>query len=177
VLDEGDFHSLSLNMKTEAETLAETMDDMRKLTIHYFRRLDGFDIYHRFPAGNSGKLLNSACWIMGHLVVSQNYLMLQAIGGEKLSIPWAKTFGIGSSGELPLNEPNINEILTLQQAVHEKSLNYIRSLDEKALALPSVYGFAYSTEDSRRGLIRHAIRHEGVHAGQLAWLCELHGAP
>jgi hypothetical protein len=164
-------------MKTEAETLAETMDDMRKLTLHYFKRLNGFDIYRRFPAGDQGKELNSACWIMGHLAVSQNYLMLQAIGGERVSIPWAGAFSIGSSGELPLHEPTIDEILMLQQAVHEKSLDYIRSLDEKALSIPSVYGFAYSTEDSRRGLIRHAIRHEGVHAGQLAWLCVLHGAP
>jgi hypothetical protein len=162
-------------MKSEAKVLAETMHDVRRLTIFYFKQLENVDVFQRFPIGDSGAYFNSAYWIMAHLAVTENFLLLHSIGGERLPIPWARLFGIGSSGDNPENGPGLDEILKVQKEVHKTAIDFISSLSDGDLMLPSVNGFAFGSEDTRAAVIRHAIRHEGVHTGHLSWLCRLHG--
>ncbi len=162
-------------MSTEGIILAETMHDARRLAIFYFKQLEGVDIYKRFPIGETEQLFNSVHWVMAHLAVTENFLLLHSIGGEKIPIPWARSFGLGSTGDSPQDSPSIDEILNVQKAVHNKSLEYINGLSDEDLDQPTVNGITFGTEDSRRAIIRHAIRHEGLHTGHLSWLCRLHG--
>lgn len=160
-------------MKTQAETLAETMHDVRRLTIFYFKQMEGKDLKHRFKIGE--EYLNSAYWLMGHIAATQNFLLLHSMGQDRVPIPWARQFGMGSDGEIPSEGPEMEEILGTQKLVHNRSLDYIRSMDDESLAIPNSSGFSLASDNSRAALIRHAIRHEGFHAGQLGWLCKLHG--
>lgn len=162
-------------MKTEAQVLSEAMHDVRRLTVFYFSQLRDKDPFLRFPVGDTGALFNSAYWIMAHLAVTENFLLLHTIGGDRVSIPWARSFGIGSSGDNPADGPTMEDVLATQKIVHAKAMEHIGSLTEEQLSQPSVNGFAFGSEDSVRGVIRHAIRHEGAHAGHLSWLCRLHG--
>jgi hypothetical protein len=162
-------------MKTEAQVLAETMHDVRRMTVFYFSQFKDKDPFLRFPVGDTGAFFNSAYWIMAHLAVTENFLLLHSIGGERVSIPWARSFGIGSTGDNPADGPSMEEVLTFQKLVHAKAMEYLGSLSDEYLAQPSANGFAFGSEDSVRGVIRHAIRHEGVHTGHLSWLCRLNG--
>jgi uncharacterized damage-inducible protein DinB len=162
-------------MKTEGIILAETMHDARRLAIFYYKQLENVDIYKRFPIGESGQFFNSVHWVMAHLAVTENFLLLHTIGGEKIPISWARSFGLGSTGDSPNDSPSIEEILDVQRAVHKKSLEYVKSLSNEDMDQPTINGITFGTDDTRRSIIRHAIRHEGLHTGHLSWLCRLHG--
>ncbi len=157
---------------TSAQLLAETFAYARTMTLQYFEKLKEKDIYKEFEV--DGKKLNSAYWIIGHLPVTQNYLLLRSTGGEIVRFGWAKPFGIG--GSLPPIEERISldEIFATMKEVHDKSLAHIASLTDEQLGLPNTGGMKFG-DGSMRALIQHAIWHEGTHAGHLGWLCKLHG--
>lgn len=158
----------------KAETLAETLNDARLLTLFYFKQLSHVDLFKRFKVEDSDVYLNSIHWIMAHLAVSENFLCLHSIGGEKLAISWARQYGMGSTGEPEGQVPDISEILELLNLVHNRALAYIRSMTDEQLNSPTINGVQFGTEDTRAALIRHAIRHESLHAGHLSWLCKCH---
>ena len=159
--------------KTEAQTLVETLELSRDLTKYYLKNLENQDIYKTFEV--EGKQLNSILWLVAHITVSENWLLLVCTGGEKISIPWARQFGLGS--EIPKKEdcPPFDEIMTYFDDVHRKAISYVSQLTDEDLAKPTTNGVDFGGEDSVRAIIKHAVRHECSHAGHLGWLCKLFG--
>jgi hypothetical protein len=157
---------------TEAQVLAHTMDRTRQYTLLYFSKLKDQDLHRRFECDGTG--LNTAYWLMAHLATTENGLLLAATGGPFQKFSWAKHFTLGSKGLPEAECPPIEEVLSMFHAVHAKAMTHIASLDTAALDAPNLTGLP-ALGDSVRDLITHAIRHEGAHAGQLAWLCKLYG--
>ncbi len=160
-------------MNTEAKTLADVLESTRQLSLFYWNKLSDKDIFQTFEC--NGVQLNNAYWIMAHLAVTENFLVLRSTGGEMQKFSWAKLFGLGCP--IPEKElcPPINEMLETLHSVHQKSIQHILSLSDEDLSKPTATGAKFGGEDSYRAIITHAIRHEGTHAGHLGWLCKLHG--
>lgn len=160
--------------RTEAEILADTMDFTRKLSLYYIKKLKDSDLHKTFNC--EGKTLNSAFWVIAHLAVTENYLLLHATGGELIRFSWAKLFGLGSTVPEIKDCPPLEEVLEKLNAVHEKAMAYIRTLTDEDLDKPNPTMIKFKdSPDTLRMIIQHAIRHEGTHAGHLSWLCKLHG--
>ena len=106
--------------KTETQTLVETLELTRDLTKYYLKSLKGKDIHKVFES--EGIQLNNIIWLIAHITVSQNWLLLVCTGGEKVNIPWARQFGLGS--EIPKKEdcPPFEEILDYFKEVHENKI-------------------------------------------------------
>ncbi len=160
-------------MKTESAILANVMDKTRALTNMYFSLLKDADLYKEFEV--DGKKLNTAFWLMAHLPVTQNFLLLRSTGGDFVKIPWARQFGLGSAPSAIEDCPPLHEVKDVFKQVHEKSIAHIAQLDDAILDQDGSTGFEFAGEKTIRSLVIHAIRHEGTHAGHLGWLCKLHG--
>jgi hypothetical protein len=159
----------------EGITIADMMNRTRDLTLLYLDRLKEKDLYTRFES-QDGIRLNSAYWLTAHIAVTQNFLVLHNAGAEKVSIPWARQFGLGSTGLPPEDAPSFEEIFNTLQEVHFISMNFLKTQSADDLNRPTVNGFRFfNDDDSIRSSVMHAIRHEGGHAGQLSWLCKLNG--
>jgi hypothetical protein len=159
--------------KSEIQTLVEMLELTRDLTKFYLKKLDGQDLYKVFEIENNQ--LNSILWLIAHITVSENWLLLVCTGGEKVNIPWARQFGLGSQIPKKADYPPAEEIMEMFDLVHQKAIKYVYSLDDIDLAKPTTNGIDFGGEDSVRAIIKHSIRHEGTHTGHLSWLCKLFG--
>ena len=158
----------------ECQTLSSIIDDTRKLTLSLLSQLeDSNGFYNDFKLDD--KHLNSAFWIMAHLSVTQNFLLLRSTGGESVKIPYARQFGMGAVPSSREDCPPIEEVRGIFNLVHEKSVKHIQNLDPSQLNQINTTGFVFLGEDSTRSVIVHAIRHENMHSGHLSWLCKLNG--
>lgn len=158
----------------ECQTLSSIIDDTRKLTLSLLSQLeDSNGFYNDFKL--DGKHLNSAFWIMAHLSVTQNFLLLRSTGGETVKIPYARQFGMGAVPPSREECPPLEEVRGIFNLVHEKSVKHIQNLDPSQLNQINTTGFVFLGEDSIRSVIVHAIRHENMHSGHLSWLCKLNG--
>jgi uncharacterized damage-inducible protein DinB len=159
--------------RTESVILAELVDKTRLMSMFYIDKLKGADLHKVFTA--DGIPLNSAFWIIAHMAVTQNGLLLRCTGSKGVKIPWAKQFNMGSGQSDPESSPAFEEVMAALNEVHAMSLEHIRSLDTSALDSLNPAGFEIMGEKTIRGMIIHFMRHEAGHAGQLSWLCKLHG--
>jgi len=157
--------------KTQTQTLLETLELSRDLTKFYLSHLKGKDEHKVFEI--DGKKLNSISWLIAHITVSENWLLLVCTGGEKVAIPWARQYGLGSIPPNKEDAPAFEEILTYFKEVHQKATEHISKLTDEELAKPTTNGTTFGGEDSIGAIIKHAIRHECTHAGHLGWLCKL----
>lgn len=158
----------------ECQTLSSIIDDTRKLTLSFLSQLeDSNGFYNDFKLDD--KHLNSAFWIMAHLSVTQNFLLLRSTGGETVKIPYARQFGMGAVPPSREECPPLEEVRGIFNLVHEKSVKHIQNLDPSQLNQINTTGFVFLGEDSIRSVIVHAIRHENMHSGHLSWLCKLNG--
>jgi hypothetical protein len=160
-------------MNNEPYVLAHVMDKTRELTGLYLNLLANTDLYQSFEM--NGKPVNSVFWIMAHLPVTQNFLMLRSTGAEHVKIPWARQFGLGSVPVAKEECPPLDEVKDVMKKVHDLSLAHVRQIDPEQLELPNTSGFEFMGVKSIRDVIIHAIRHEGTHAGHLGWLCKCYG--
>ncbi len=158
-------------MRTEAQVLSHMMDRTREWTLYYLRPLKGQDPHRRFVC--EGKELNTVFWLVAHLATSENGLLLSATGGPFEKFWWAKHFTLGAEG-VPIEAcPPYEEVWETFKAVHQKAIAHIATLSEEQLNAPNPTKLAIG--DTVGDVITHAIRHEGAHNGQLAWLCKLYG--
>ena len=158
----------------ECHSLSSIVDDTRKLTLSLLDKLEASNcLYNNFNL--DGKHLNSAFWIMAHLSVTQNYLLLRSTGGDSMKIPYARQFGMGSVPPAIEECPALEDVRGIFNQVHEKAIEHIRNLDPSQLNQKNSTGFVFLGEDSIRSVVVHAIRHENMHSGHLSWLCKLNG--
>jgi hypothetical protein len=54
-------------------------------------------------------------------------------------------------------------------------VKHVRAMKDEELEQPNAMDMKFKMGNSRKAVIAHHIRHEGVHIGQLAWLAKLHG--
>ena len=71
-----------------AKTIAEQMDQTRKMTRFYLSQLKEADPYEIHTIKN--KKVNPIIWEIGHLTVTQNWLVMYLCKGPAERISWAK---------------------------------------------------------------------------------------
>jgi hypothetical protein len=159
-------------MLSEAQLLAYTMRKTREYTLFYLNKLKGQDLHRRFVC--EGKELNSAYWLMAHIAVTQNGLLLMSTGGPFEKFSWAKHFGRGGAGLPPEQCPPFAEVYETFERIHAKAMAHLETLPDAALEGPNLTGMPM-IGTTVRDVIILAIRHEGLHTGHLSWLCKLYG--
>ena len=160
-------------MNVEASRLVDFFESARKITMYYFNKLKDVG-YDRVPVAD-GVALNSAKWIMAHLVWTENFLLLQGLGGEQVTFPWFSKVAFGTPLAKPEELPPIEEILEGMKQVHEAAIAHLQTLTDEQLLEPNLNGMSFSGDNSKRFLVLHACRHESGHAGQLGWHCKIAG--
>lgn len=159
-------------MPTEAQILARTMDRARQYTRLYLDKLLDQDPHRRFVC--EGHELNTVYWLVAHIAVTQNGLLLMATGGPFEKFSWAKFYGRGGAG-LPVDQcPPFAEVLETFDRIHAKAIAHVATLPDEALEGPNLTGIPM-IGTTVRDVVVHAIRHEGLHTGHLSWSCKLHG--
>jgi hypothetical protein len=159
----------------QAHLLADLMDHAHAFTLHHVERLKGQDLHHRFEV--NGKPLNSAFWIVAHLAVSQNWLILRGTGGNFQKFPWAKQYTLGAAHPSATDAPPWDEVLATYQRIHQLSLDHVRALPDEVLTQAHHAMMDLGGVNTIRQVILHHVRHESSHNGQLGWLCKCYGLP
>lgn len=160
-------------MNNESQTLANVLNKTRDITNLYLKLLEKTDWHKTYES--EGTKLNTVFWLAAHISITQNFLALRCTGGEKITLPYARQFGLGSTPSTAEDSPSKEEMLSNLNLIHEKSINHVASLDPSFLDEVNPTGFEFLGENSVRSMIVHAIRHENLHAGHLGWLCKLNG--
>lgn len=159
-------------MPSEASILAHVVERTRQYNRMYLAGLKDVDPHREFVC--EGKKLNTLFWLVAHLAVTENALLLRATGGPFEKFTWAKHFSVGSQGLPPSECPPYAEVWATYKAVHEKAMAHLPTLSDEALNGPNITGMAL-LGDTVRDVITHAIRHESLHTGHISWLCKLYG--
>src|SRR5688500_11223796 len=120
-----------MHMIAESQILSAVMDKTRQLTAYYINVLKETNLHQVFEV--NGIRLNTTFWIMAHLAVTENYLLLRSTGGIPFKLPWARQFGMGSVSSLPENCPPLEEVKQMMHEVHQKSMEHIALLDPDML--------------------------------------------
>lgn len=159
-------------MKTESAILAHMVHRTREYNLMYLSALKDQDPHRLFVC--EGNALNTLFWLVAHMAVSENALLLRATGGPFEKFSWAKHFSIGST-PLPKEQcPPYEEVWSTFKAVHDKTMAHLPTLTDEALEQPNITGLA-RIGNTVRDVITHSIRHEGAHVGHITWLCKLYG--
>ncbi|MCW3124908.1 MAG: DinB superfamily protein [Bacteroidetes bacterium] len=160
--------------RTESQVLADTMDKTRQLIRYYISGLKTADPYQSNEFG--GIQFNSLYWLTAHLIWAEDNLIVRGSTGDSVAPEWIQHYHLGSDGSLHEGHGDFKELLDLMKDVHEKSLAHLRLLTDEKLDAENKLGFGFGDGDkSVRMLIMHAIRHEGTHIGNFAFLCKMKG--
>lgn len=160
-------------MATETQVLARMVERAREQTLYYLHKLEGQDPHHRPLA--DGVPLNSAFWIVAHLAVTENWLLHRGTGGELLRFTWAKHFNMGVPPPDAGSLPAWDEVLATFHEVHRRAMDRVQQLSEAELEAPHQALLKLGGAEQVRDVVMHAIRHEALHAGQLAWHARIRG--
>lgn len=160
--------------RTEAIALADTYESVRALTRWYFSKLKDVDMAKQFEV--EGHKLNSAYWILAHLIWAENFLLIQALGGKPFEYSWLSKYAIGTPcPEHTQDLPGVKQLFDIWKEVHPAAMQHVRSLSDEILATNNPLDMGFGGDNSYRMMIQHAIRHEALHTGHLSWLCKLYG--
>ena len=162
-------------MNTQALLLADLMDHAHRFTREHLERLADKDLHYRFMV--DGTALNSPFWIVAHLAVSENWLVLRGTGGPFQKFSWAKLFTLGATPPAPADCPPWDEVADMHAHIHQLAATHVRGLSDEALQAPHQAMMQLGGNNDRKAVIMHHIRHESSHNGHLGWLCKLHGLP
>jgi hypothetical protein len=159
----------------EARLLAELMDHAHAMTLEQVERLRQHDLHQRFTV--NGMELNSPFWILAHLAVSENWLILRGTNGPFQKFSWAKQFTLGATPPAPTECPPFEEIMNTLERVHRLAVDHVAGLSDGDLSSPHLALMKLGGGNDMRAVIKHHVRHVNMHNGQFAWLCKLHGLP
>lgn len=160
-------------MRCKTETLVETIEEVRNLTLFYLSKLNGKDYFREFEV--EGTRLNSAAHVIAHLAWAEEFLILRAITGHGSGLSWTDHFRIGAPRPHVSAYPPFEQIVAGFQEIHLKAMDILtRIQDDEILDLPNKINLKFQKGDSIKVCLLHHIRHEASHAGHLSWLCKLH---
>src|SRR4051812_21307446 len=100
-----------------ASVLCQAFNETRSLTLYYFHKLKDTDIDQTFVV--NGIELNSAKWLLAHVVWAENFLILEALGGNKQSVEWLNKVSYGSNTK-SADLPNVEQIMADMNLVHDE---------------------------------------------------------
>ena len=162
-----------MNTKTEAQILAEAFESVRNLTKFYLSKLKEEDINKRFEL--NGVKLNSAHWLIAHLVWTEHDLIVRGVGNKAMNIPWIEEYGFGSDPEKIQQKPEFKEVLKKLDEVHAEAMNILQTLTDEEIEKPNHIDAAFGQKNTKGAVIKHCIRHEPMHVGQISWILKLSG--
>lgn len=163
----------SESLVREADILADCHEDVRSLLKFYLMRAKDLDPHHVYEIDS--KPLNTLYWLTAHLAWSEHFLLVEALGGEVLSIPWLDQFEMGTEAASSTNLPTFDEVRDALDQVHSHAMKTVRSLSSDDLDQENVRDLSFRGGNAKRVVIRHAIRHEPCHIGQIGWLIKAAG--
>lgn len=158
-------------MSPRLELLADVLDNQRRLTKWYLKRIPEAQLGDRIEF--NGVLLNSPKWIVSHLIWTDFAVGLSPLGYTGAMPEFAAKAGFGSTGDLPDQMPDWPELSQVFDSTHQVKLDYLRSLDDAVL--DDAYGLPALGFRNNYYALLHLARHEGVHCGGIALFCKLRG--
>ena len=159
--------------KTEAKILAETYEFSRGLTRYYMSKLDGLDLDKKIEV--NGVRVNDAHWIAAHLVWTEHFLLIEGMNLPSMHIPWLEQYSFGSNPEKITDKPAYKEILEKLDDVHTIAMENLLRMTDEELDEPNGINANFGGVNNKRNVIKHAIRHEPMHTGQLSWILKANG--
>jgi hypothetical protein len=160
-------------MVTTGKVLAETFAASRQMTRYYLSKLKESDPTIRH--NHDGIQLNSAYWIIAHLIWAEDMLMLRCMGHKGCGVAWLDQFEIASDPSQVSIQLSFKELLDLQKEVHGITLLHLAQMTEDEFAEENSLGIDFGGEKSKKFMALHGIRHEGVHTGHLGIIAKLAG--
>lgn len=162
-----------MSKKTEAQILAGAFESVRALTKLYISNLNEKDLLKEFEI--EGIKMNTAYWIICHLVWSEHFLIVQGVGNKSLDIAWLEDYHMGSNPAEAKQKPEYKEILSRLDEVHAEAMKILNELPDEELEKPNHINATFGQKNSKLGVIRHCIRHEPMHVGQISWIIKASG--
>ena len=159
------------NIRTQ--TLIRTFEMVRNLSKYYMSQLEGLDLHKVYEI--NGIKLNSAYWMMAHLVWTEHFLIIEGIGGSSMGIEWLNDFGFGSVPEEIENQPSIDEVRKAMEDVHKRAIEILSGMTDEEMQEDNNIEAAFGGSKSKETVMMHAIRHEPMHIGQLSWILKANG--
>jgi len=157
----------------EPQIIADIQDNSRKITNRYIAALKEIDPKKEYIL--EGQTFHSLYWLVGHLAWAEHFLCVEATTDKKSEIPWLERFKIGTTLSAETDLPSFEEVLRVFDSVHEESMHTIRALTPEELDQENFRAIGFGAAPLKRVPLYHCIRHEPVHAGQMAWICKLNG--
>ncbi|MCC6866274.1 MAG: DinB family protein [Ignavibacteria bacterium] len=159
------------NTKTKA--LIKTYQMTRNLSNYYFSKLEGLDIKKQYEI--NGVKMNSAYWILAHLVWTEHFLIVEGIGGESMGIEWLNDFEFGSEPDKSENPPAIEEVKKQREDVHSKAIEILNNMTDEQMEAENNIEVEFGGSKSKMTVLMHAIRHEPMHIGQISLILKANG--
>ncbi|MBN8586313.1 MAG: DinB family protein [Ignavibacteria bacterium] len=159
------------NEKTQ--TLIKAYQMARNLSNYYISKMESIDIHKVYEV--NGVKMNSAYWILAHLVWTEHFLVIEGIGGESLGIEWLNDYGFGSVPDEIKNQPSIEEVRKRFEEVHTKAMDILNSMTDELMEAENNIEANFGGSKDKFHVLMHAIRHEPMHIGQLSWILKING--
>jgi len=164
---------------TQAELLVHLLEGTRKLTLLQVQDLTDAEMAFQPRPG-----LNNALWLLGHIVTSEDGLILRWCAGDSaMPEEYRKLFFMGTTPQSdPSAYPGKDEILEVLAQVHTRALEVVSAispgeLDEQPMGYEEMPEGARELFWCKGACIYGHARHEAVHAGQITMLRRLMGKP
>jgi len=157
----------------QSELLAEALNSVRNLTKFYFSKINPEDLEIQMEV--DGIKFNSPKWLAAHLAWTENFLLLQGIGGKTSEVKWLEEYGFGSNPDDLKSEISFEEIMKTLDEIHNDAINHLISLSDEQLEEKNLIGANFGGKDTNKAVVIHAIRHEPMHTGQISWFLKYRG--
>lgn len=158
---------------TKTQVLIQMYQMARNLSEYYISKLDGVDINKAYEI--NGIKMNSAFWLIAHLVWTEHFLIIEGIGGESLGIEWLNDYGFGSLPDQIKNPPSYEEVKKRFEEVHTKAIEILEKMTDKQMESENNIEANFAGHNDKFHVLMHAIRHEPMHIGQLSWILKVNG--
>ncbi|MCB9226946.1 MAG: DinB family protein [Chitinophagales bacterium] len=156
----------------EIQTLIDTVEFSQGLALWYLSFLKEQNPLKVFEM--EGVKLNTLHWVVGHIAWAEQDLILYGTHGKKSDIAFLDDFAISKSGNENTSIPFLDLIKAMKE-VHELSIEHLKTFTDADLEKENAYKLSFGMPPTYKTIIMHHIRHLGVHAGHLGWLCKLYG--
>src|SRR5690606_266032 len=130
--------------------LADTYEMAYSLVRYYTSNLKEADPFKQWEV--NGVKLNSIFWLNAHLCWSENYLLLQATGGNPNETKWLEHYGFGSDGTHHALDIDFKEILNTRKVIHEAAMAHLRSLNDEDLMKENAFSIQFSQSKSNKSI-------------------------
>jgi hypothetical protein len=155
----------------KVQTLVQAYEMARKLSEFYISKLDGIDVKKVYEI--EGVKMNTAYWILAHLVWTEHFLIIEGVGGDSIGIEWLNDFAFGTDPDSVATGPSFEEILKTRGQVHTRAMEVLNNLTDEQLDEDNNIEATFGGSSSKGAIIMHAIRHEPMHIGQISWILKV----